>query len=321
MAHQSGQLQKEQSQLGQSVLAAAITISISAATFNPLDCLRVRWQVAGAAQTQGPDAKLTLQQFALRIWRQEGLWRGYYQPGLGTNMAACAVSGGLRIGCYPLCRELVGWTFGDHEKGARSMAIGGFVAGAMGFFMAGPLFRIKTLLQAHAGLVNEKGILSTGVRAGQPPRYRTFWGATHTTIRDAGLFHLFTGTGVLVVRGSLLSAGQQLGYDGCKTYCKKHSLLQEGPMLHVVGSICAAFLSATAATPADVLMTRYQTASQIGAHYKNVTECALGMVRTEGPQVFVRGWCPFFFRLAPLYCMMLPMMEQVRLLLGIGYMS
>ena len=73
--------------------------------------------------------------------------------------------------------------------------------------------------------------------------------------------------------------------------------------------------------PADVLMTRYQTSSQMGRTYSGLMQCALGMMKEEGPAVFLRGWLPMFSRVAPLYIVYLPAYEQTRMLLGMTYMD
>ena len=46
--------------------------------------------------------------------------------------------------------------------------------------------------------------------------------------REGGVTALFRGSGALVVRGATLSAGQQLGYDGAKTYAKVPSAVAAG---------------------------------------------------------------------------------------------
>jgi len=210
---------------------------------------------------------------------------------------------------------------GEQRKTAPMMVCAGLGAGAVGFFLAGPFFRIKNMLQADAGILGPDRVLVTGARAGQRPIFDNMVDATIRTIQKEGVWKLYSGTGVLVLRGSVLSAGQQLGYDGCKTYCKQVGLLHDGPTLHFVASVCAAFLAATMAAPADVVLTRYQTAPQMGIHYRSVWHCASTMLSQEGSTVFLRGWLPFFARLVPLFCTYLPAMEQARRLLGIGYMS
>ena len=100
------------------------------------------------------------------------------------------------------------------------------------------------------------------------------------------------------------------------------AILDDGPALHVVASVAAAFWSSTLSVPADVLMTRYQTAAQQrGIAYRGIGHCAASIASTEGPRVFFRGWTPLFCRLAPLYCVFLPMYEQARRLFGLGYLQ
>ena len=70
--------------------------------------------------------------------------------GIGANMAACAVSGGLRIGSYPLCRDALMAASGEQRKTAPMMVCAGLGAGAVGFFLAGPFFRIKNMLQVRS---------------------------------------------------------------------------------------------------------------------------------------------------------------------------
>ena len=45
------------------------------------------------------------------------------------------------------------------------------------------------------------------------------------------------------------------------------------------------------------------------------------MVREEGVGVFFRGWSPFFVRVVPLFVINLPLYEQIRRVLGIGYLN
>jgi len=139
--------------------------------------------------------------------------------------------------------------------------------------------------------------------------------------RTEGLAQLWRGAGVLVLRGSLLSGGQQLGYDGFKTKMKQWGYLEDGPVLHVLGAASGALLGATFAAPADVLMTRYQTGPGLGRHYSGVGNCLAVMLREEGPGVLLRGWMPLFLRLVPTFSIMLPLYEQTRRALGMAYLD
>ena len=121
--------------------------------------------------------------------------------------------------------------------------------------------------------------------------------------------------------GALINAGNTLGYDFIKTTNKKHVYINEGPSLHIIASIVAAFLSSTFSVPADFIMTRYQAGPQMGYHYTSVLNCTVTLFRTEGLFSFFRGWIPLFVRVAPLYVCYLPVYEQCRRHLGLGYME
>ena len=115
-------------------LAGAIQISI----FNPLDCLRVRWQVAGQM-----DASFA--QFAISLVRNEGWWRGLHSVGLGFNQVAVGVSQGLRMGMYPTVRDSLIRDGGSVTPAA--MATAGLVSGSLGYLVSAPVWLLKTRSQ------------------------------------------------------------------------------------------------------------------------------------------------------------------------------
>ena len=161
----------------------------------------------------------------------------------------------------------------------------------------------------------------SGPRSGQPALYgNSTVKCLAQVMQKEGLTGLYRGAGVLILRGALMNSGSTLGYDGCKTLVAGSSL-SDGPALHVFSSVVAAFMSCTFSAPADVVMTTYQTASQVGLKFNSLAECVKWMYREKGISVFYRGWTPLFTRVAPLYMLYLPVYEQVRNWMGIGYFS
>ena len=65
------------------LFASAVSGAAGMAMFNPLDCLRVRWQVARADAARAR----TAWRFAAEIARREGLVAGLWRPGLALNTA------------------------------------------------------------------------------------------------------------------------------------------------------------------------------------------------------------------------------------------
>ena len=76
------------------VAAASAAGFVQPLIFNPLDCLRIRWQVARKSK-QGTFT------FARDIVAKEGVILGLCLPGQPYNSLAVALSQGLRLGLYP----------------------------------------------------------------------------------------------------------------------------------------------------------------------------------------------------------------------------
>jgi hypothetical protein len=115
-------LARHRSELTRNMLAGSCAISIAVGTFNPLDTLRVRWQVT-------PEGS-GLVSYARQIVAREGLVKGLWTPGLGANMMSFFVCGGFRQGLYPYFRDTLVVATGAEEKSAATMMLGGFGAGA-----------------------------------------------------------------------------------------------------------------------------------------------------------------------------------------------
>ena len=178
--------------------AAGFAGGLSVAIMNPLDTLKVRYQVA--TEPGG------MRSFAGQIIRQEGLWRGLWLPGVNANFWGIGVSSVGRVGCYPYVRDGLLKAV-DGEKNAGVMFVAGLLAGAVGYLVSSPVYQVKTLAQAEAGLL-ENGVFTSGASVGKAPRYASLLQGLGTLKRDG---HLWRGAGALVVRGALLSAGMQVG--------------------------------------------------------------------------------------------------------------
>ncbi len=317
---------KNLSELRLNMLLGGGCTAATVAVFHPLDSVRIRWQVLHASRSGvAPADAEGMLAFALGVARREGLVSGLWRPGVFAHSAATMVSSSFRLGVYPTLRDaLVGE---QGTKNALHMWAAGFCAGTVGFFFASPLFMAKVRLQVSAGdrslaLVNRS---ATGVLA--------------AVARAEGLRGLWRGSGTLVARGALLSAGSQLGYDWTKTKCKCNACsrsagpsrptavcscggwLADGPVLHLLASVASAFLASVMAAPLDLVLTRYQAAPLLGVQYSGVLHCVGSIARNEGLPGFYRGFWPLFLRLAPLWSVSLPFYEATRRFVGLSYMT
>lgn len=297
------------------LLASLLTGAAAVVTFNPLDCLRVRWQVLPEAATGN-----SLSSFASSIVRSEGLLRGLWLPGLGANTVAISMSSGLRLGTYPVLRDTLTAAVGAEVKNPTTMFASSLLAGCVSYFIAAPFWLCKTRLQAEAGAVNAEGVLTSGARAGHPPKYKHFVDVARQIASDEGVAQLWRGASVICVRGALITGGQLTGYDWTKTYCRQEKLLEDGPVLHGIASVVAALAATTFGAPFDILMVRFQTAPAMERSYDGLVDCATTMVKEEGPLVFYRGWWPMFVRIAPTFLLAMPLYEQIRKGLGLSFL-
>lgn len=319
---------KARSELRANLMASMATGGTIMCFTNPLDTMRCRWQVSGGSGQ-------TLVGFIGSVARQEGIWKGFWRPGLPPNVVAMAMAIGGRNGFYPLFRDGISGLAGGNEKaGPRGMFAAGLLAGCTGYFFATPLLQVKTQMQVEAGKLSTEGLYLTGARTGLAPTYSGALNALSTLARDGGsnggvlgsIKSLWRGAGVIIGRGAALSASQLAAYDSTKTYLKTKGYT-DGPVLHFAASQAGAVCCTTFSMPLDVVLTVYTSAQTLGGERKALygqggpVSCALAMARHDGPLVFFRGWVPAFMRLSPTVTLSFFVYEQLRRLVGIGYLD
>jgi len=91
---------------------------------------------------------------------------------------------------------------------------------------------------------------------------------------------------------------------------------QEGAGLHVAASLITGVVATTAAAPFDVIKTR----AMAGHSAASSVELLAAAVRTEGPHALFRGWVPAYCRLGPHALICLPVFDQLRAFVGVGYL-
>ena len=128
------------------LFASGISGGFGAALTNPMEVLKVRWQVTPASMRSAT----SMAGFASELVKSEGAWRGVGAPGLSANAWAIGVSSIGRVGLYPSVRDaIVTARGGDVAKPSPGdMFLSGLSAGALGYFVSTPIFAQKTLIQA-----------------------------------------------------------------------------------------------------------------------------------------------------------------------------
>jgi hypothetical protein len=301
------------------LVASSATGAIVMAFTNPLDTLKARWQVLQHGQVEIPSTSA----LARLVVQEEGLVRGLWAPALGTNMLACSLAVGARLGFYPHIRDALCGRDADGavDKQAHRMFASGLMAGAVGYLVANPLFLVTKRIQASTGRV-DNGVVVTGARKGLPPAERSGIAALRSLAKADGLLAgWWYGSGLLVLRGGVMSASQTTAYDWSKTRIRSKDWMADGPPLHFLCSFFASLCCVTCCIPFDVVLTRYQTASQQGVAFSSPVDAARTLFKEEGAAVFGRGWGVMFTRMAPSSVLSFYVFEQLRSAIGIGYMS
>ena len=328
-------------------LAAGSTACLTSSLYNPLDCLRVRWQVLPATD---PISRKGVMMFATRILRTEGLFEGLWRPGVSANALAMSSSAALRFGYYETFRDRLSQmsngktyvrVFHDvNEKRGSDMILAGLSCGAMAYFVTAPFHLSKTIIQSEKGMLGNDGLYLNGAKTGRAPyANKGALSLISKIVKDNGVRGLWKGSIPLSMRGALFTCGQmcgklffpcsktmkrssniylfqKTGYDGFKTFSKARGA-DDGPLLHIAASIVAAIGATVLSTPADFVMSRYISSdrSQSLSFIIKETYEKVGLVG------FWRGSSICFARVAPVILTYSAVYEQLRLTFGLGYLT
>ena len=263
---------KRRANIGASCLTGAAVIALT----NPLDCLKSRYQV----QPSGVGGVVA---YGSGLVRRDGIWRAFWRPGLATNMCACTISVGTRLGLYPTLRDRL--APGAAASGT-AMYASGLAGGALGYSVAAPFFYATRV--AH---VADGGVGLATLRRLAAPGARSLWRGAH----------------LLVARGAVMSGTQLWAYDTSKRAALARGLLDDGPVAHCACSLVASVALTTAMVPLDVTLTHYQAGSA-----SSPAACARDLLQTRGPMIFVRGWLPLWARFLPSTVLTFLIYEQAR---------
>lgn len=325
------------------MVAAAVAGGVQIGLFNPLDCLRIRFQVAATTElsTASASASPSALEFTRQIIRTEGWWWGLHRPGLLINCAAVATSQGLRIGLYPSIRQILsphpiaiipnGISNGHANANANgtasggtdcctdgvtppppsAMVLGGLLSGVIGYWLTAPLFLLKVRAHAATQLRSTRAATSRGAPSTAERTRR----APERVVRPRKLREYWLGSSALVIRGALLTTGQVVGYDGTKWLSRRHEWLRDGPLLHATAAVVGGVGAASCSAPADVVQTRLQIVGGSGA-----VGCAAQIFQEAGVRGFFRGWGMSVARLCPTFVIGSTVYEQGRRLMGLDYL-
>jgi hypothetical protein len=172
-------------------LAAGASSYFTSGLYNPLDCLKVRWQMVPSSHSLYSEGIIS---FASHIIRTEGLFQGLWRPGLVGSSIGMGLTSSIRFGSYERVRDIITDGSNSNKSGVH-MLMAGLICGSGAYFITTPFHLLKTKLQAEKSLSG----------------HQTMTGIALTRIRDHGFWSLWKGSIPISLRGACFTAGQMYG--------------------------------------------------------------------------------------------------------------
>ena len=251
----------------------------------PIDVTKVRIQLLGEGAKSSstmprPSPLLVARNIAInegvtRLWA--GLTAGYVRQ-LSYGM--------LRLGFFD--RFLAFFDSRAKARGTpvtfRERAAASLLGGGIAAAFANP---------AEVALVRMQ---SDGMKpVAERANYRSAIDALTRIARQEGVRGLWSGVYPTTTRAMVANFGQLAFFAESKSQLQKRTNLQFQSVT-LTATVIAGFAAAAFSLPFDFLKTRLQRG---GSVYSGVLDCAVKVLREEGPLRFYRGFGTYFMRMAP----------------------
>ncbi|PRW59750.1 mitochondrial carrier [Chlorella sorokiniana] len=315
-------------QVGKGFLAGCVASCGAVAVTNPVDVIRTRLELQGELARGGTQLYRGAMHGLMKMVEQEGpavLFRGL-KPAFAFQIAV----NGTRLGTFiPLKKWLVAHSSMDDFL---TSLLAGAGAGCVGAAIGTPFQLIKTRMQAAARAAGPSVIVGA---ARQP--YKGLGDALASIIKSEGLFGLYRGAHINMLKIAVASAVQLAVFDGLKARLLRPpqqaqqgqqqpgssagSWLRAHPGAALLLSAMAAGLAVTAVVqPVDVVTTRLwnqPVVNGVGTLYSSAWDCALKTVAAEGPLALYKGCSAHFLRAGPHTVLTLLLLDRMQKLLGL----
>ncbi|KAI8343590.1 mitochondrial carrier domain-containing protein [Chlamydoabsidia padenii] len=270
-----------------------------AVTFtNPIEVVKTRLQLQGELVRTGslsPSARPYHNSFqALKVvFENEGV-RGL-QRGLSVAYLYQVCLNGSRLGLYePLHSGVIhSLQLTSHHSLLAAGIFAGGVSGMIGALLGSPLYLIKTRRQSYSPVFKQ---------IGYQHKMMSSWSALSHIYHVEGIKGLYRGASAAMARASVGSAVQMPSYMFGKDLMMTEFALSDTISTHFGASMVTGFLVALAMNPFDVLSTRLYNqgvdpVSGKGLLYKNLIDCFVKLIHTEGVQGLYKGFFAHFLRI------------------------
>jgi hypothetical protein len=314
--------------------------------FNFLEVTKVKLQIQPREE---PLMYRSLAHTLRRSMHEDGFWRGLVQPGLAATVLRAFTYTGFRIGLYPAVKN----AFDSSSSTSPSLGtkiLAGATTGAISASVFCPVDVVRIRMQAQAGTLGPDGVtLVSGLHAGRRREYSSTLDAFRKILKHEGLGGGWQGAGPTVARAAGLSGSQLASYDSLKWGLKQGGWLSEGVPLHLTCSLTSGLIAQAVIQPMDTVRSVVMTAPRLrkpqgtaAAATANTAAAstalttfsastgwaavAQGLSPKKGGGIHLVGAARFLyrgfgaacFRQGPIMLIQMPLVEQLRLLLGLG---
>ena len=218
------------------------------------------------------------------------------QSGMGPALWFQFVMNGTRLGTYSIMDSFELTRSADGSLCFPKTVACGAMSGAIGSFIASPLYLVKTQIQSQS---------LSEIAVGFQHRHSGMTQAFLSIYRKEGFFGLWRGANAAMVRVSAGSAIQLSTFSNIRALIVENESMSRYPNLStLVASFVAGIGLCIAMTPFDVVCTRLYNqgldpATGRGLYYSGFFDCFVKMARTEGFWGFYKGVGASYLRLGP----------------------
>jgi len=233
------------------------------------------------------------------ISRQEGPRALYNGLAAGLQRQMCFAS--VRLGLYDSVKAVYQDIFNENPQGLQIVTriLAGLTTGGMAVVLAQPTDVVKVRFQAERKAA-----------ASSKPRYASTIDAYKTIGRQEGVAGLWKGALPNIGRNAVVNVSEIVCYDIVKECLLKYTQLNDNIYCHFTAAFIAGFATTVAASPIDVVKTRYMNSPK--GQYSGALDCAFRMHRQEGFVAFYKGFVPSFARMVSWNIVLWVTYEQIK---------
>lgn len=271
---------------------------LATVVIQPIDMIKVQKQLAEGAVP-------STSQVCKEIMAKAGV--GGFYKGLSAGLFRQATYTTTRMGLFNIFKEKMEGTLKPGEKPPVWHAfVCGFAAGAMGAFVGNPADLTLIRMQADGNLP-----------AAERRNYKGIFDALFRITKEEGVAGLFAGATPTVVRAAVLNTGMFASQDVAKSAFVSITGAPKSDLYRVEApaALTAGFFAAACTLPFDMVKTRMQKMkpdAQGNVPYSGNIDCAMKILKNEGPLGFYKGFSTFLIRIGPHVAMTLVLVDLMK---------